>query len=376
MTIKFSKLTRPGVRSLKVGNKIIENGIGFERLSNGDGRYSVSIMVDGQRIHRVIGKESEGVTRKQAEEFIERVKTDSRFGRLNLPKGRKTVLGVRQAGENYLSKLEDEGGKDIPKKRQRLNLHISPFFKGKPLSSVTTFDIERYKKFRLASEATAGTINRELAVISHLFNKAMEWRWINHKPAIIKRLKEDTGRIVYLTTAQIEKLLEAAREDQDPHIFPFIKIGLETSMRHMEILSIQVNNIDLGKRVIYIPKAKAGARDQPITQSLVGFLGEYLQSIDHDQKFLFPSKKIYREYRGYMGEPFKRVVERAGLEQAVPHTMRHTAITQLVQSGVDLPTVQRISGHKTLAMVAKYSHQNGPHIQAAMDKLEKKYKAI
>jgi site-specific recombinase XerD len=56
--------------------------------------------------------------------------------------------------------------------------------------------------------------------------------------------------------------------------------------------------------------------------------------------------------------------------------MRHTAITHLVQEGVDLPTVQRISGHKTLSMVAKYAHQNGQHIQAAMDKLEERYKAI
>jgi hypothetical protein len=32
--------------------------------------------------------------------------------------------------------------------------------------------------------------------------------------------------------------------------------------------------------------------------------------------------------------------------------------------------VKRISGHKTLAMVEKYAHQNGEHIQAAMNKLE------
>jgi hypothetical protein len=35
--------------------------------------------------------------------------------------------------------------------------------------------------------------------------------------------------------------------------------------------------------------------------------------------------------------------------------------------------VQRISGHKTLAMVVKYSHQNGAHIQSAMGKLEARY---
>jgi len=53
-------------RNLKLGEKLDEHGITFERLMNGDGRYKINIMVDGQRIHRVVGKESEGVTRLQA----------------------------------------------------------------------------------------------------------------------------------------------------------------------------------------------------------------------------------------------------------------------------------------------------------------------
>ena len=74
-------------------------------------------------------------------------------------------------------------------------------------------------------------------------------------------------------------------------------------------------------------------------------------------------------------KPFRRVVEAAGLDpnQVVRHTLRHTAITHLVQAGVDLPTVKRISGHKTLAMVERYAHANDEHIQAAMDRLQSRY---
>src|SRR6266513_1837978 len=46
--------------------------------------------------------------------------------------------------------------------------------------------------------------------------------------------------------------------------------------------------------------------------------------------------------------------------------MRHTAITKLVQAGVDLPTIQKISGHKTLAMVLRYVHVHGRHIDQAI----------
>jgi site-specific recombinase XerD len=69
-------------------------------------------------------------------------------------------------------------------------------------------------------------------------------------------------------------------------------------------------------------------------------------------------------------------VEAAGLDpqKVLRHTLRHTAITHLVQASVDLPTVKRISGHKTLAMVEKYAHQNGAHIETAMDKLQNRLK--
>ncbi len=63
-----------------------------------------------------------------------------------------------------------------------------------------------------------------------------------------------------------------------------------------------------------------------------------------------------------------RTIRSAGLDPAkvTPHVMRHTAITNLVQSGVDLPTIQKISGHKTLAMVLRYTHVHGRHIDQAV----------
>ena len=72
-----------------------------------------------------------------------------------------------------------------------------------------------------------------------------------------------------------------------------------------------------------------------------------------------------------MRKQFHRTAIRAGLDpvQITPHVMRHTGITRLVQSGVDLETVRRISGHKTLSMVLKYTHISDAHVDAAIDKI-------
>jgi len=182
--------------------------------------------------------------------------------------------------------------------------------------------------------------------------------------------------MVYLTTEQIARLVECAKADKSETVYPFIVIGLETSMRKSEILSIRRENINLERRVIYIPKAKAGAREQPITKSLADFLTGYLDALPPSPGWLFPSLVARSGRVMNVQKSYRRVVIAAGLDpkQVLKHTLRHTAITHLVQSGVDLPTVQRISGHKTLIMVARYAHQNGEHIQSAMDKLEERYR--
>jgi integrase len=51
--------------------------------------------------------------------------------------------------------------------------------------------------------------------------------------------------------------------------------------------------------------------------------------------------------------------------------MRHTAITKLVEAGVPLPTVQKIGGHKTLAMVSRHTHLSDRHVDSAMEALER-----
>lgn len=375
MTIKFIKITRANQRRLQANDKLEEHGIIFEKLSNGDGRYTVNIMVDGIRIHRVVGKESEGVTRKQTEDLIAKLRTDARNGRLNLPKGRKVILSFTEAANKYLEKQVAEAAKNLKSKRYQLRLHLVPFFNETPLNKISSFDIERYKKLRQETNAKPATINRELAVLSHLFTKSLEWQWLEKKPAVIKKLREDQNRIIYLTVEQIELLINAAKQDQHPQIYLFIMIGLETAMRRMEILSIKIEHIDLIHRIIHIPQAKAGSRQQPITAHLAEILSYYLKFTSAGQIWLFPAEKSATGHTMNIEKPFRRVVKAAGLDptQVVRHTLRHTAITHLVQAGIDLPTVKRISGHKTLQMVERYSHQNGEHIQAAMNKLEERY---
>ncbi len=371
MSLRFNRIDRPSIRRLKPGEKITEHGITAERLADGDVRYSVNVMVDGQRIHRVIGRESEGVTRTQAEKFIEGRRTEAREGRLSLPKGRKTHLTFERAAADYLGGLEESGGKNLVAKRRQLRMHLVPFFGRQRLDSISSFTVGRYRMLRKEAGASNGTINRELATLSHLFSKAVEWKWIKARPCKIEKLPESTGRIVVLTDEQADALLSAAIADEDPYCWLFVAFGLNTAMRHSEILRSRFDHLDLNHLRLFIPRAKAGMREQPITPELAEMLRKEQESREDTAEWIFPSPRLNASLTGHrhrMDKPFRRAVIQAGLDptRVTPHVMRHTAITNLVTSGADLPTIQRISGHKTLTMVLRYTHVHGQHIDRAI----------
>lgn len=177
-----------------------------------------------------------------------------------------------------------------------------------------------------------------------------------------------------LSPENAEALFRGAVGDQDPATWLFVAIGLNTAMRHSEILRIQWSHIDFEQRRIHIPEAKAGQRDQPITASLTETLRKEQQNRPKGETWLFPATRADTKtpYRRDMDRQFQRAVIRAKLDptKVTPHVMRHTGITNLVQAGIDLPTIQRISGHKTLQMVMRYVHLSSEHIDRAIEAID------
>ena len=52
------------------------------------------------------------------------------------------------------------------------------------------------------------------------------------------------------------------------------------------------------------------------------------------------------------------------------YDLRHTFASRLVMSGVDLPTVQALMGHKDISMTFRYTHLSSDHKQRAVRTLE------
>ena len=70
-----------------------------------------------------------------------------------------------------------------------------------------------------------------------------------------------------------------------------------------------------------------------------------------------------------LSRSFRIVREKVGLDDVRFHDLRHTAGSRMAQSGVDIYTIAKILGHKTLTMTIRYSHYNVESLRCGVDTL-------
>lgn len=161
------------------------------------------------------------------------------------------------------------------------------------------------------------------------------------------------GQAKILTDSEIEAIFSLLTP-RDRAIFA---ICLYTGCRISESLSIRVNDIANG--VITLRKAntkgKRGSRSLPISPNLAAILNGYIDSIASPGEFLFPGRFGTKPLTtAYADLTLRQACDRLGLKGISTHSFRRTALTRMHAAGVPLRTIQRISGHSSLAALSVY----------------------
>ena len=229
------------------------------------------------------------------------------------------------------------------------------------LISKTRDDLYKQKTSR-GDNKKPSTVNRYLAVLSHLFTIAMkEWELVEHNPVSkIMKHKESAGKTRFLSDDERKRLLEVCKNSKNVHLLTIVTLCLSTGARKMEIVGLKWSSVDLYNQTITLHHTKNGEiRVLP----LVSHALKLMQKLKRDKRincdFVFPSQKLNNHTD--IRTAWERALQDADIKNFRFHDLRHSAASYLAMSGASLVEISAVLGHKSLSMVKRYSHFSEEH---------------
>lgn len=283
--------------------------------------------------------------------------------------------------------------------RLTIKNHINPHLGKYKIKSLTPHVLQQFMNLKTRE----GLAKQTLSIIRGILNKSLKqavypYKYINENPMQYVELMKDDDRKPTREKLKIQskenlKILFENVTESHPFYIPF-HIGLHCGLRVGELCGLEWKHVNFEEMTIEIeqqlvgirhdngegkghvewvvgtPKSKSGYRTIPIGETLINILkkerirqkenklkyGEfYRQDPEHDfvckkenGEHYTPSviKYLTREYiKGKLKIDFNY------------HSLRHTHATMLIESGVDIKTIQKRLGHSRAAITEdRYVH--------------------
>ena len=188
----------------------------------------------------------------------------------------------------------------------------------------------------------------DLVLLKHAWNIArVEWGWtLSENPvSLIRMPKNNPPRERRLRKGEYEALKEAARYTRSWYLWPIIDIAIETAMRRGEILNLKWKNVDFNKQRALLPVTKNGrSRWVPLSKLALYNINHAPRTTD----LVFPiTDAAFRQ-------SWDRLRIRAGITDLTFHDLRHESISRKFETGMSIPQVMAISGHRTASQLFRY----------------------
>lgn len=233
---------------------------------------------------------------------------------------------------------------------------VEQFFKPDTrLDQITVEYVDLFVEWLRAKGNKSPSINRKLSIVSKLLTRANEKGQLDKK-IYIERLPESPGRVRYITTEEEKKILDLLLEWHEERFYHVVIVLIDTGMRCGELCKLTPYDIQEEQGVhgiVYLNDTKNGEnRGVPLTERAFNSL-KYLAQTSTDHELL-----IY-EYSTWITKTWNRVrkaMKKQKDPNFVPHILRHTCCSRLVQKGAPLKKVQLWMGHKTINTTMRYAH--------------------
>jgi integrase/recombinase XerD len=259
---------------------------------------------------------------------------------------------------------------------------------GKDPLGVTTADVMAFVKsqrrgtatvFRVAdggSGMALSTIKRRLPSLSGFYGYLVAIGELDRSPVLrglaTRASVRRDGRAVALIRPvrllprvlepdEVSLLLGALRKWRDRAMIEAMVLG---GLRRAEVLGLRLEDIRPGERRVFVADGKGGhQRLVPMSPRFFASVDNYLDAerpSSVDSPFVFvvlkgPNRGQPLSPKG-LEEILRGARERAGLDHATCHELRHTCLTRLREKGMALEAVQAQAGHRSIESTRIYLH--------------------
>ncbi len=329
-------------------------------------------------------------TLKAAREFRRKVEAERQAGLAGIRRGRQRLADAVADFTTTAEFGKRKSGGTTQRQLEWWSDRIGQL----PLAKITP-DLIADHLHILESEGRSGsTVNRYRSALSRLFRYAVKTRrWTDHNPcSMIERRPEGRRRERVITADEWDRLLTAARDlaTRPPkrniptagrkyapraQLLNFLRVAYGTAARSGDVRFLRWEYVNLVEKLVTFHDPKSGHG------YTVPLMGEALAALRSQAKlrrdgcpWVFPSR-VTDDAPPWFHSAFRNARTLAKLakpdargEVLTIHHLRHSAATEAGRGGASAFEIMAMTGHRTLAMVQRYTKTDELNALAAMKK--------
>jgi len=314
-----------------------------------------------------------------------------------IEEGQPSPSSKRTLGEfldQWIKSVEIASRSGKPKRRTHISyaghvrVHLKPGLGEVPLARLSVDAVQQFFDDKMDEGATPANMNRVRATLRIALGRAERQKLVPRNVAKLVEISvPDNSRVgKALEPEQVTTLLTAAEGERSGPLLAFLVV---TGLRLGEAQALRWRDVNERRECLTVhhtlehlsdePWALVPPKSRPSRGRVVPlvplalevlhqqrdrqrFEREHAREAWLDKDFVFANELGDVTAQRGVQDAMKRSLKRAGLDLTYRvHDLRHSACTYLIAMGIDLPTVQAIMGHSTLAMTQQYTH-----VQTAM----------
>jgi site-specific recombinase XerD len=185
----------------------------------------------------------------------------------------------------------------------------------------------------------------------------------------IPSVKKVTRLPEVLCIEEVERLFNAA---DYPKQRTLLMTVYSAGLRVSEAVNLKVTDIQSDRMSLRVNQGKGGkGRYTLLSERLLQELRAYWK-IKHPPVWLFPGRSLHKPMTTRIAQYYyEKAAEKAGIKKLGGiHTLRHCFATHLLESGVDIRTIQILMGHSSILSTVCYLQLTSKSLQGTKSPLD------